>query len=76
MYKYYLVEKTFFLRVMEMTAALYKTPKLKETSALSKDWLCDRVLVLGLPRLTKDTYGLGCDIHRASHEKPLHTEIF
>lgn len=61
---------------MEMTAALYKTPKLKETSALSKDWLCDGVLVLRLPRLTKATYDLSCHIHRVSHEKSLHIEIF
>lgn len=41
MYKKYFVEKIFFLRVMEMAAALHKTPKLKETSELSKDYLGD-----------------------------------
>lgn len=59
-----------------MTAASDKTPKLKETSALSKDWLCDGLRALSLPRITKATYGLGCDIHRVSHEKSLHIEIF
>lgn len=41
MYKKYFVEKIFFLRVMEMAAALHKTPKLKETSEVSKDCLGD-----------------------------------
>lgn len=76
MYKCYVVAKIFFLRAMEMPAAAYKPPNLEEKSALSKDCLCHGVWALSLPRLTKATHGLGCDIHRVSHEKSLHIEIF